>query len=144
MRKVKFKMMGIALATTIALMFLGIGSGQAQSAISSAFTPPGSPNSPSWTGVIFVSSSEALDILEDHCAVLKDFLITLTPGTQAYHTAETNQFFYEGIRTGIHSGKNVEESILGAMVLFSQPEFVDTPQFQQIDLYEESTDLLSN
>ncbi|MBK7334784.1 MAG: hypothetical protein IPJ00_00900 [Saprospirales bacterium] len=143
MRKVKFKMMGIALATTIALMFLGIGSGQAQSAISSAFTPPGSPSSPSWTGVIFVSSSEAMDILEDHCAVLKDFLITLTPGTQAYHTAETNQFFYEGIRTGIHSGKNAGVDPR-AMVLFSQPEFVDTPQFQQIDLYEESTDLLSN
>jgi len=143
MKKARFKTVLFGLIAVFALFLLGLEKGQAQTEMQSLKVHPAGASTNKLI-LDYVSSAEALEILDVQCAGIKEFLITLTPGTQAWHLAEATQFFYEGIRMRINSGETVQASITGAMTLFADPGFADIPLSEQMSLLEEATDLLSD
>ncbi len=136
MKKARFKVALAGFFAALALL-LFVEHGQAQTITAALAKPKSAP-------VTYVTSPEAITLLDGQTASLKSVLGTLTPGTQAYETVETSFTYYTIILSGVISGKDVEASIQGGFQLFQNPDYVDTPTSQIQGLYWEALDLLSN
>ena len=145
MRKTRLKMAIMGLFAAFTLVFLTAGQGQAQTFTHST-TPKvgGASNGTIALPANYVSVAEGVAVLQNQCTAIKNFLITLIPGTQAYKTVETSYAFYGLILSGLLSGNDVPASIQQGMGLFQYPDYLNTPSAQIQSLYEEATVLLTN
>ncbi|MBK8490770.1 MAG: hypothetical protein IPL49_07715 [Saprospirales bacterium] len=142
MRKARIKMVLLGLFSTLTLMLFVVAQGQAQ--VTTSYSPPSTPTTDgAVVAPTYVQASQGIAILEPYCVSLKTFLSTLTPGTQAYKTAETSYTFYTMILSGLQSGKNVPDSIKNGFTLFQYPDYVNTPVSQINSLRAESLVLLT-
>ena len=111
MRKTRFKMMLVAAIAAFALLFAGVERVQAQADMDDPFALP--------TGN-FVSAGQAEQLLAAQVASLKDFIVTLVPGTAAYKTAERAIFYYSTIQGEVGSGKDIPSSIVTGLTYVIQ------------------------
>lgn len=92
----------------------------------------------------YVTYSEATPILTDHCMLIKGVLVTLTPGSPAYKTAERSYSYFNTILNGVVNGKDVPNSIKDGLSIFTTARYGDTPKTQIQSLKQEAITLLSN
>ena len=137
MKMKRFKMMVVAVVA-VSAMLLSTGNTFAQTMSdgvwAEVFELP--------TGT-FVSQAEAEALLTDRIVTLKGVLETLTPGTQAYKSAELSLEYYDVINVEITNGKDVPNSIVHGLGMVAQ-DVIDAPnQTQLMGLRTESISLLS-
>jgi len=115
MKKTRFKMMLVAVFAAFALL-LGTKDAGAQTGGTSSdvFTPP-SGN--------FVSAGEADVLLTSHVANLKNLIVTLVPGTNAYKTVERAIFYFSTIQGEVGSGKDIPNSIVTSLLYVAQDPY---------------------
>ena len=134
MKMKRFKMMLVAVIAVFALMF-GVKEAGAQSGLSDGVMTAPTGN--------FVSSAEADLLLTSQVAQLKNLLVTLAPGTQAYKNTERAIFYYSLIQGEIVSGKDIPLSIVTGLEYVAADSYTGATKTQLWSLRAESIDMLS-
>jgi hypothetical protein len=134
MKMKRFKTMLVALVAVFALM-MGAKEASAQTGLTdNILTPP----TGSW-----VSSVEADGLLNLHVSNMKNLLLTLTPGTQAYKNVERSVYYYDRIRVEVADGKDIPTSIVTGLGYISQDALGGVTKAQLWSLRSEAIDMLS-
>jgi len=136
MKKARFKMMLVAVFAAFALV-LGTKEAGAQTGGTSSgiFTPPQGN---------YVSPAEADVLLTTHVVNLKNLLLTLVPGTNAYKTVERAIFYYSTIHGEVLSGKDIPNSIVTSLLYVAQDPYgsASASKTALMDLRNEAIDML--
>jgi len=106
MKKTGFRMMLVAAIAAFALLF-GAERMQAQTGLSDGVFSLPTEN--------FVVPAEAQVLLTTHINGLKDLLLTLTPGTQAYVDTDLSVNYYITILSEVNAGKVIPQSIVSGL-----------------------------
>ena len=93
----------------------------------------------------FLSPAEANLLLTSHVATLKNVLVTLTPGTNAFKTMERTVVYYSQIQAEIGSGKNIPGSISSGLIFVGHEGsgYGTVTKTELMTLRSESIDILS-
>ena len=148
MKKVNFKNVLMTLSVALAFLLVGIGQAGAQSQ-ASALVANGSAigNSPKSLMITptgnFVSQANALAILEDHKAAMKDQFSQLTPGSATYNALEKEYAFYCAIYDDLLKGNAVPESIMASLAVFNQDIYPTVTTTIKLAWKQSAIDLLT-
>ncbi|MCB9284935.1 MAG: hypothetical protein H6563_12735 [Lewinellaceae bacterium] len=135
MKKGNIKAALVAVLVAFTFLIVGVNSGQAQTGLSDDFYTVPAGN--------YVSAANAEILLADQETLLINFLQTLTPGSQQYKTTMRAVMFYKNIRGGVIEGKQIPESILAGMNLFTTASFGRYTKTEKYGLKQDAIDLLS-
>ena len=136
MRKAKFQAVIAAVLLTFLFLFAGIERSQAQTGMSDNFFSVPAAN--------YVNSANAEVLLTDQVAVLFNFLQTLTPGSPQYKVAFRAAVYYRTILIAVKEGKQVPQSIVTGMGVFTTAAYGQYTKSEQSGLKADAIDLLSN
>ena len=135
MKKGNIKAALVVVLVAFTFLLVGVNSGQAQTGLSDdLYTVPAGN---------YVSAANAEILLTDQETVLLSFLQTLTPGSQQYKTTTRALMFYRNIHAAVIEGKQIPESILNGMNLFTTASFGQYTKMEKIGLKQDAIDLLS-
>ncbi|MCB9284937.1 MAG: hypothetical protein H6563_12745 [Lewinellaceae bacterium] len=135
MKKGNFKAALVAVIVAFTFLFVGVNSGHAQTGLADdLFSVP---------AATYVSSAEAEVLLTDQVTVLYNFLQTLTPGSQQYKTTFRATVYYRTILAAVKDGKQVPDSILTGMGMFTTAAYGLYTKPEQIGLKQDAIDMLS-
>lgn len=135
MKKGNIKAALVAVLVAFTFLLVGVNSGQAQTGLSDdLYTVPAGN---------YVSAANAEILLADQETLLINFLQTLTPGSQQYKTTMRAVMFYKNIRGAVIEGKQIPESILAGMNLFTTASFGQYTKTEKYGLKQDAIDLLS-
>jgi hypothetical protein len=116
-------------------LFAGADRVQAQTEFTSSLydTPTGN----------WVNSTEAEGILLTQINQITNLLQSLTPGTQAYKTAFRAGVYYKTIYGEVKAGKQIPESIVTGLGIFTTAVHGNAPKSEQLGLRNDAIDMLS-
>lgn len=137
MKMKRFKMMLVAAIAAFALL-LGTREANAQTSggtSSDIFNPPAGN---------FIGSAEAETLLATQVFNLKNLIVTLTPGTNAYKKVERAITYYSLIQGEVESGKDIPNSIVTGLWYVSQDPYGGASAYKTelMSLREEAIDML--
>lgn len=147
MKKVNFKNALMTLSVALAFLFLGMGQAGAQSQVSTTVASGGAVGNSLKTLMItptgnFVAPANALAILEDHKAAMKDQFSQLTPGSATYNALEREYAFYCGIYDDLLKGSTVPLAIMNSLVIFNQDIYPTVTDTVRLSWKQAAIDLL--
>lgn len=135
MRKAKFQAAITAVLLAFLFLFVGVERSQAQTVLGDDISTVPAAN--------YVNSADAEILLTDQVTVLYNFLQTLTPGSQQYKVTFRAAVFYRNILIAVKEGKQVPESILTGMGMFTTAAYGQYTKPEQLGLKQDAIDLLS-
>ncbi|MCB9284929.1 MAG: hypothetical protein H6563_12705 [Lewinellaceae bacterium] len=136
MRKAKFQAAIAVVLFAFLFLFAGVERGQAQTGLADNFFSVPAAN--------YVSSANAEILLNDQVTLLHNFLLTLTPGSQQYKATLRAAIFYRNILIAVKEGKQVPQSIVSGMAIFTTTAYGQYTRTEQKGLKLDAIDLLSN
>ena len=134
MKRGNFKAVLGAVIIAFTFMLAGVQSGQAQTGMGDGIYTVPSGN--------YVSAAEANVLLTDQETMLINYLQTLTPGSQQYKIANRAVMFYKNIHGAVLDGKQIPESIMTGLHLFTTTQYGRYTKSEQIGLRQDAIELL--
>jgi hypothetical protein len=91
----------------------------------------------------YVTSDQAISLLEGQCSELKEILSGLNSSSQAFKIAAAKYGFFSHILDALLEGKTVQESLLNGLQLLNSKDNVDLPKGMTNEFKAEAIDLLT-
>ena len=137
MKKVNFKNVLMTLMVAFTFLFVGVGTGNAQTGLAQGLYSPASGT--------FVSSDQAGVVLAGTIQDMGDLLQTISPGSSVYTSTARQAIYYKGIMMEINAGHSVAESIgTGLTYLNDAAGYGEVPRNTLASMKQEAITVLSN
>lgn len=141
MKKVSFKTL---LATAMVMIAMMLAGGKVSAQATTSAVQGGSLLFEYPAKTLFVSPSEAENILIAHVEALKTYVSGLPQGSPAYEVGYRASVYYRTILLSVQNGKSVPDAIVDGCAMFVSAYFTGAPYSEKLGLRQESIGMLDN